>query len=108
MSAYRTSFTAGDGMLVITVDREQSGKPVARFSWDADETDGALRELTAALTAMGALQERRRQCRSAAPAGRRRTPRPRVIGAAVPMLDDLDQAIELLELGAKPGAEVGP
>ena len=98
MNGYKTSFTAGDGMLTVVVDRdEQGGSPVARFSWD---TDGALGELAAALGAMHALRERRQRCRGAVPAaGRRRAPRPRVLGAAVPLLDDLDQAIALLELG---------
>jgi len=100
MKGYKTSFTTGDGMLVVTVDREQGGANVARFSWQPGETDAALGELAAALTAIEALEGRRRQSRQRVPSAGQRAPRPRVLGAAVPLLDDLDQAIELLELGA--------
>jgi hypothetical protein len=97
MNGYRTSFTAGDGMLNVRVDGA-GGDAVARFSWRADETDGAIGELAAALDAMGQMRERREQCKHAQPAGKRR--RPRQSGAEVSMLDGIDQAIRVLELGA--------
>ena len=71
MSRYRTSFTSDGSMLVVVVDREQGG-PVARFSWDPEDTDGALGELAAALAAMGQLPARREHCRVVKVTGRRR------------------------------------
>jgi len=99
MSAYRTTFTTGGGMLIVKVDREQAGTEVARFSWVAEDTEGALGELAAALVAMERLESRRQRCRVETPRahGRRR---PRAAVSEVSMLDGIDQAIELLELRA--------
>jgi len=93
MSRYRTSFTSDGSMLVVVVDREQGGH-VARFSWDQEDTHGALGALVTALAAMGDLAGRREQCRARPPV----RSRPRVVTSDVSMLGDLDRAIELLEV----------
>jgi hypothetical protein len=97
MNGYRTSFTAGDGMLTVNVDTA-GGATVARFAWLADETAGALGELAAALGALGHLRERQEQGRQAPKRAWAR--RPRQGTCEVSMLDGIDQAIQLLELRA--------
>jgi len=94
---YRSSFTTTDGMLTVVVEREASGAPVARFSWVPEDTSGALGELAGALASIGGVASRRDRCRTAP----RSMPRkPRQGACEVSMLGDIDQAIELLELGA--------
>jgi hypothetical protein len=99
-SPYRTHLTAGAGMISVVVERSSTGAPVARFTWDPADTDGALGELVAALGAAERLQERRERCRAAEP---RRPRRPRHEAGHVGLLDDVDHAIEVLELGAVRG-----